>query len=103
MTQPLVVSVPHRIGKNEAVRRLKSGLESVPTKFGQVFVVQEQTWTDNRLQFRISALGQSATGTIEVEEDHARLEVTLPWLLAQVAKTIQSAVQKQGTLMLGKN
>ena len=75
----------------------------MPTKFGQVFVVQEQTWTDNRLQFRISALGQSATGTIEVEEDHARLEVTLPWLLAQVAKTIQSAVQKQGTLMLGKN
>jgi putative polyhydroxyalkanoic acid system protein len=103
MTQPLVVSVPHRIGKHEAIQRLKFGLESVQTKFGQVFVVQEQTWTDNRLQFRISALGQSATGTIDVEEDYARLEVTLPWLLAQVAKSIQSAVQKQGTLMLAKN
>jgi hypothetical protein len=78
-------------------------LETVQTKFGEVFVIQEQTWTNNRLQFRLSALGQSATGTIDVEEDHARLEVTLPWLLAQVAKKIQSAVQKQGTLMLGKN
>ena len=73
------------------------------TKFGQVFVVQEQTWTDNRLQFQIAALGQSAIGTIDVEEDHARLEVTLPWLLAKVAEKIQSAIQKQGTLMLGKN
>ena len=102
MTQPLVVSVPHQLGKDEAIRRLKSGLETVRTKFGQVFIVQEQSWTDNHPLFRISALGQSATGTIDVEEDHARLEVTLPWVLAQVAKTIQSAVQKQGTLMLGK-
>ena len=102
MTQPLIVSVPHRIGKQEAIRRLKSGLETAQTKFGQVFVFQEQIWTDDHLQFRISALGQSASGTIDVQEDHARLEVTLPWLLAQIAKTIQSAVQKQGALMLGK-
>ena len=96
-----VVSVQHQLGKDEAIRRLKS-METVRTKFGQVFIVQEQSWTDNHPLFRISALGQSATGTIDVQEEPRRSEVTLPWVLAQVAKTIQSAVQKQGTLMLGK-
>jgi hypothetical protein len=35
-------------------------------------------------------------------EDHARLEVMLPWLLAQIADKIQHAVGKQGSLLLGK-
>jgi hypothetical protein len=47
-------------------------------------------------------MGQSAVGTIDIAEDHARLEVTLTWLLAQVADKIQRAVQKQGKLMLDK-
>ena len=84
------------------MRRLKSGLGAAQTKFGQMFAVQEETWVGDRLQFRITALGQAATGTIDVAEDHARLEVMLPWLLAQIADKIQQAVGKQGTLMLGK-
>ena len=55
---------------------------SATRKFGQVLSVQEETWVGDRLQFRIVALGQTAAGTIDVAEDHARLEVTLPWLLA---------------------
>jgi hypothetical protein len=67
-----------------------------------VFAIEEETWTDNRLQFRVRALGQAANGTIDVAEDHARLEVTLPWPLAQIADKIQRAVQSQGTAMLEK-
>jgi putative polyhydroxyalkanoic acid system protein len=102
MAQPFIVSVPHRLGKDEAVRRLKSGLDAATTKFGQVLSVQEEVWVGDRLQFRIVSLGQAAVGTIDVAEDHARLEVTLPWLLAQLADKIQRAVQTQGKLMLDK-
>ncbi len=66
MSKPLVVSIPHHLGKDEAVRRLKSGLGSVRTSYGHLFNVQEETWSDNRLQFRVSALGQAASGTIDV-------------------------------------
>lgn len=86
MPQPLVVSIPHRLGKDEAVRRLKSGLGAAQSKFGQMFAVQEETWVGHRLQFRFTALGQTATGTIDVAEGHARLEIMLPWLLAQIAE-----------------
>ena len=47
-------------------------------------------------------LGQAANGTIDVAEDHARLEVTLPEPLAQIADKIQRAIQNQGTALLEK-
>ncbi len=102
MPPPLIVSIPHRLGTREATRRLKSGLETVRTKLGQVCTIEEETWVDNRLRFRVRALGQAASGTIDVAEDHARLEIMLPWLLAHISNTIQRAIQSQGTLMLEK-
>lgn len=102
MPPPLIVSIPHRLGRDEATRRLKSGLETTRAKLGQILAIEEETWTDNRLQFRVRALGQAASGTVDVAEDHARLEVMLPWPLAQIADKIQRAVQSQGTTMLEK-
>jgi Putative polyhydroxyalkanoic acid system protein (PHA_gran_rgn) len=102
MTAPLIVSIPHRLGRDEATRRLKSGLDTVRSKLSQVMTVEEETWTESQLQFRVRALGQAASGTIEIAEDHARLEVMLPWPLAQIAEKIQRAIQSQGTAMLEK-
>jgi hypothetical protein len=39
MSEPLVVSIPHRLGKDEALRRLKAGLAEVGTRFGHVFMI----------------------------------------------------------------
>jgi hypothetical protein len=102
MSRPFVVSVPHRLGKAEAVRRLKAGLASVQTSFGHVLTVQQETWTGDHLEFCVTALGQSASGTIDVAEDYAQIEVRLPWLLAQFAERISPFIRKQGALLLDK-
>jgi hypothetical protein len=64
--------------------------------------VQEETWSGDRLQFRVEALRQTASGTIDVADDHVRLEIELPWLLAKVAQQIQRVVKAQGAIMLEK-
>jgi len=102
MSKPLVISIPHRLGKNEAIRRLKSGLGSVRTNFGHVFSVQEESWTGDQLRFRVGALGQFVSGTIDVAEDYVQLEMMLPWLLAQFAEKLSPAIQRQGVLLLDK-
>jgi Putative polyhydroxyalkanoic acid system protein (PHA_gran_rgn) len=102
MSEPLVVSIPNRLGKDEAIRQLKTGLADVGTKFGHLFSVREQTWAGDHLNFRVSALGQSVSGSIDVGEDYVRLEVLLPWLLGWLAGTIQPLIQKEGTLLLEK-
>jgi hypothetical protein len=102
MSKPLLVSIPHHLGRDEAVRRLKTGLGSVRTNFSHLFTVQEETWTGDRLAFRVSALGQAASGTIAVFDDRVDLEVFLPWLLAKLAAAIQPLIRREGTLMLEK-
>jgi hypothetical protein len=102
MSKPLVVSISHSLWREEAVRRLKSGLRSVPGTFYHVLIVEEETWTGDQLQFRVKALGQGASGTIDVADDHVRLTVMLPWLLAQLAERLQPVIRHEGLLMLEK-
>ena len=102
MTAPLVVSIPHRLGKEEAVRRLKTGLVQARTNFSHLLSVDEEVWNGDRLTFRLRALGQAASGTIDMAEDHLRLEVALPWLLAKLSERFVPAIRKEGALLLEK-
>jgi hypothetical protein len=101
MPAPLVVSIPHRLGRDEATRRLKAGLTRAATSI-PVLKVDEERWDGDRMMFRVRALGQAASGQIDVADDHVRLEVTLPWLLQRFAEVAQVAIQKRGSLLLTK-
>ena len=95
MSEPLVVSISHHLGKDEALRRLKTGLAEVGTSFGHLFSVREQIWAGDHLRFQVSALGQSASGSIDVAEDYVRLEVFLLWFLAKLVGTIQPLIRRR--------
>ena len=101
MSAPLVVSIPHHLGREEASRRLKGGLAraaaSVP-----VLSVDEERWDGDQMFFRVRALGQAASGNINVADDHVRVEVVLPWLLQRFAQMAQIAIRDRGTLLLNK-
>ena len=100
MSKPLIVSIPHRLGREEAVRRIKSGFATARGNYSAFLTFQEEAWTGDRLAFNVSALGQTASGVLDVADDHVRLEVTLPWLLAKFAKKVTQAIRKEATLML---
>ncbi|MBO0716614.1 MAG: polyhydroxyalkanoic acid system family protein [Rhizobiales bacterium] len=102
MSAPFVIAIPHHLGKDEATRRLKSGLGNASASYGHLFAVEEEIWTGEHLQFRIRALGQVASGTIDVAEEYVTLQVFLPWFLAKIASAIQPLVRKEGTLLLEK-
>ena len=101
MSRQIVVSLPHRLGKAEALRRLKASFSDAQSGGGPLFAVKNQ-WSGDHLDFRASMLGQTTTGTVDVAEDHVRLEVQLPWLLSMLANKAKALVEKQGKLMLEK-
>lgn len=101
MSAPLVVSIPHQLGREEATRRLKGGLTRAAASM-PMLQVDEERWEDNRMLFRVRALGQLASGQIDVAEDHVRLEVVLPWLLQRFAAAAQAAIRSRGQLLLEK-
>jgi len=102
MRETITVSIPHHLGKDEALRRIKNGIGQARTTFASVLTVNEESWAGDTLTFRASALAQETAGTILVAEDHVKLDVELPWLLAKLAKVITPAIKKEGTLMLEK-
>ncbi len=102
MTAPLVVSIPHRLGREEAVRRLRTGLGRAAASI-PVMQVEEERWTGDSMAFRIRALGQIASGQVDVGDDQVRVEVVLPWLLQRFAEMAQAAIKKRGQLLLTKD
>ena len=62
--------VAHRLGKVEAVRRLKEGLARTNGDLGLI-AMQQQIWEGDTLRFRMRALGQTAAAGIEVLEERA--------------------------------
>jgi Putative polyhydroxyalkanoic acid system protein (PHA_gran_rgn) len=101
MSAPLVVSIPHRLGREEACRRLKTGLTRAATSM-PVLKVDEERWDGDRMIFRVRALGQAAGGHVDVQDDHIRVEVTLPWLLQRFAEVAQATIKNRGKLLLTK-
>jgi hypothetical protein len=71
MSQPIVVSLPHRLGKAEALRRLQTSFNDAQSKGGAFFTFRNQ-WSGDHLDFRASLLGQTTTGIVDVAEDHVR-------------------------------
>jgi hypothetical protein len=102
MAKPLTVSIPHNLGKGEATRRLQGGLTQLKSQFGDKIASINETWSGDRMEFRVGAMGQTINGHLDVMEDQVRVEVQLPWLLAMVAEKAKTFIQKQGTLMLEK-
>jgi len=102
MTAPLVVSIPHRLGKDEAKARIAGGFSRAKGEFAHLISIENDTWEGDRLSFAASALGQHAHGFIDVYDGAVRLEVTLPWLLARFAHAVQRVVGKRGQLLLEK-
>ena len=64
--------------------------------------MEQETWQGNTLCFRILALGQTASASIEVLEDALRIEVSLPGLLAKVAQRVLPILRKEATRLLEK-
>jgi hypothetical protein len=96
MSAPLVVSIPHSLGREEAMRRLKEGLSRTASSV-PVLKVDEERWEDNRMTFRVRALGQVAAGHVDAADDHVKVEVVLPWPPQRFAQAAQVAIRNRGT------
>ena len=99
MTQPIEVDLPHKLGKDEARRRIANNIHKLQEHIPGG--TQEQTgWTGDQLNLDVAAMGQSVTATIDVMDDKVRLKVLLPPMLGMFAGLIQGALQKRGGVLL---
>jgi len=99
---PVTISIPHRLGKAEAARRLRTGMERMRGNLSTLVTIDQEVWSGDTLRFQMRALGQSAAGTIQVLDDSVLIEVTLPWLLAKLSERLLPTLRRETTLLLEK-
>ncbi len=102
MSKPVVVNVPHDLGRDEARRRLETGFGRIREQIGGKALAFEERWEGERLHFNAGAFGQKVSGRVDVLDKSVRIEVDLPWMLASIAEKLQGRLQKAGTLLLEK-
>jgi hypothetical protein len=102
MSKPVVVNIPHDLGRAEARRRLETGFGRIREQIGGKAVNFEERWEEERLHFRAGAFGQNVSGRVDVMEESVRIEVDLPWILASIAQKLQGRLKSAGTLLLDK-
>jgi hypothetical protein len=99
MSKPVVVSIPHQLGKNEARRRIDEGVGRLTSQIGAVGEVKK-AWQGDVLHFSLQAIGQTISGNIDVQAQEVRLEVTLPGIFAMIANKVKGRVRDEGKILL---
>ncbi len=99
MSKPLVVTIPHELGRAEARRRLDEGIGGLVAQLGAVGQA-DHAWDGDVLRFSVRAMGQVISGLIDVADREVRLEVVLPAFLAMIANKVRGKIQKQGQILL---
>ena len=99
MAQPLVVDLPHRLGAEEARRRIAGGLGRLTDHLPAGADVSS-AWSGDTLDLRVAALAQEVSARIEVQDAIVRVEMMLPPALSFFTRAIEAAVRRKGADML---
>lgn len=103
MARPVTIMLNHDLGKEEARHRVKEGFEKIRNALsGGVKVKFTEEWSEDHLAFSAKGVGQHIKGDLDVFENHVRIVVVLPSLLAGLAETIAGKVEKEGQILLEK-
>jgi hypothetical protein len=102
MSKPLVATVSHELGRSRAKQRIASSLDEIRSHLSAFATSVEEQWTEDRLDFRLIALGRAISGRIDVFEESVRIEVILPGMLGFLAGTISSRIREHGLKLLAR-
>ncbi len=101
MAVPVVIDVPHKLGRDGARERLKARFVELAGRMpGGVGDVRASWPSDYEMALEIVAMGQTIPARLEVMDDCVRVHVSLPPMLAYFSGMIGAAVREQGTKLL---
>jgi hypothetical protein len=99
MTKPIAIDLPHKLGAEEAKRRMQGGIGKLKNHIPGGGLVQS-SWDGNRMNLRVQAMGQLVEGHLDVEETKVRIELMLPAFFSLFSGTIEGLLRSRGSELL---
>lgn len=99
MSAPIELDLPHKLGKEEARRRLADNVHRLTDHIPGGGSVQSG-WTGDRLDLTVSAMGEQVHAAMDVGEDKVHVRFTLPGMLGMFSGIIAGALKAKGGMLL---
>jgi hypothetical protein len=96
----VTLEIPHALGQEEALRRLKAKADLLGQTYGSQITDLQQQWADNVLTYSFKTMGTAIQGSLTIEPADVKLDAELPWLAMAFRGAIESKVREElGTLL----
>ena len=98
----LKMSVPHQLGQDEAVTRLKGFLEKVKQRYQNQVSDLEESWAANTLDFAFKTYGFHIKGHMVVDPDDVKFEGQIPFAAMMFKGKIEQTIRDEMNRVLKK-
>lgn len=96
MERPIEVELPHKLGRDEARRRIAGNVHKLKDHIPGGAAQVDSSWAGDTLNLTVHALGQSVDAQIRVAEAIVHCRVMLPGMLGMFARPIEAMLNAKG-------
>ena len=96
MQRPIDVDLPHRLGRDEARRRIAANIHKLENHSPGGTSQVESSWSGDTLNLSVTAMGQSVDAKIDVMDAKVHCRIMLPGMLSLFAAPIEAMLNKKG-------
>lgn len=96
------VVMPHTLGREAAIARVKEALEKAKPELAGKAVIEEERWEAGVLHFAFTAQGQRIAGALAVGEKEFTLDAKLPLMLRLFEGRIEKEIQRQAAALAAR-
>jgi len=96
MSQPIDVDLPHKLGKEEAKRRIGGNIHKLQDHIPGGAADVTSRWEGDTMKLSVGAMGTVVDADITVHETKVHCHVALPGLLGIFAQPIAAMLKARG-------
>jgi putative polyhydroxyalkanoate system protein len=100
MSRPINVDLPHKLGRDEARRRIAGNIDQLAGHIPGGAADVKSRWAGDTLHLDVAAMGQEVKAVIEVEETVVHCNIDLPGMLGMFAGPIEAFLKRKGDDLL---
>lgn len=94
------ISTPHKLGVDEAKKRIKNLISEVRGQFHQHVSDVKENWSENQGDFSFKAMGFAVSGNLKVQPTTADMEIKIPLAALPLKGRIESQISAKAEELL---
>ncbi|MBA2574769.1 MAG: polyhydroxyalkanoic acid system family protein [Nocardioidaceae bacterium] len=94
------VTVPHTLGKEEALNRLTGLLSQAKAQYGDRITDVHENWTESGGTFSFKAMNFTICGSLDVTDTDVEINGEYPWAAKPFQGTIEATLRERAERLL---